>query len=143
LKERVGPWVAERQRRNWNLVPPPPDVALSQSQPLGLAFEEKMTGFWSFTDQDPDADDDAYCEWEVKGRPVHPVDLCLTVSVRNLAAFFEDMKHVLALKGTVHFRFPDDDRIRTFETTGTMELMVGDANDPNATCAGRHQSTSA
>jgi choline dehydrogenase-like flavoprotein len=126
-------WYAEATAAKWSLSPPQPGAGPT-SEPVGLAFDEIMQGFWSRPDGDPALDDERYRHLENKGRPGQPVTLKLTASVRNLAAFFEACSHELKIgtpesgRSTISLRVPGTPHVQEYEVAGTLQLMVADAN---------------
>jgi hypothetical protein len=129
-REEANDWYT-KVSENWNLSPP---VASARpvSEPMGLAFDEKMQGFWADPKEDPGYDDAKYRRRENEGRPKQPVTLKLRASVRNLAAFFEAYSHELKIgdsdsgASTISWCVPGTDRVQTCKVSGTLQLMVED-----------------
>jgi hypothetical protein len=82
-----------------------------KSAPLGLTFDEVMTGYYQPTRQPPpppSADQDhRYRELEAQGRPDFPIRVSLALTVANLTTFFADVQHRIAVGGEVRLRLPD------------------------------------
>lgn len=101
-----------------------------ESKPLGLTFTESMQGYYECGEADLGGNDAAYRQAETRGRPDFPMRLDLVVSVANLAAFYEDMRHELAVEGSVTLRLPFENALApgqqrvSREVAGRLELMV-------------------
>jgi choline dehydrogenase-like flavoprotein len=116
-------WRERAQSRGWELEPPPPVAHVDfRSKPLGLEFDEVMQGYCDSVSAprlgvkpprtfcgsgEPALEDDVtYREYEISGRPAHPVRLELTASIADLSVFFEDYTHQLALTGKIVLDIP-------------------------------------
>jgi hypothetical protein len=118
-RQYAAHWAASRTwGEGWTTSPPVADVAAPQpfkSEPLGVAFDETLQGYYSETERAPGSLDEAYLQLETKGRPAHPVELNLTLAVTNLASFFEDLTHTMvAEKGNVVMRLPGEAGVGTY-----------------------------
>ncbi len=124
-------WYLEAKESQWSLSPPAPGEGPT-SEPVGLAFDETMQGFWSEPCKDPGYNDNEYRRLENEGRPGRTVDLKLTASVQNLAAFFEAYSHELNIgkpesgRSTITLQVPGAQERKEYEVTGTLQLMVDD-----------------
>jgi choline dehydrogenase-like flavoprotein len=104
----------------------PPELAPVPfvAQPLGLRFDESMTGYFNPSSETPKNDDD-YRVREKRGRPVYSLRVDLRLSAPNLASFWEDETHQLDADGLVTLVLPGETRARELRTTGgRVELMV-------------------
>jgi choline dehydrogenase-like flavoprotein len=123
-RQYAAQWAASRSwGEGWTTSPPLAAAAPPQpfkSEPLGIAFDETLQGYYSETERALGSQDDEYLQLETKGRPSHPVEFDLTLAVINLAAFFEDQTHtMIATKGNVVIRLPGE------AVAGTYPLIEG------------------
>jgi cholesterol oxidase len=95
-----------------------------QSRPLGLRFTEVMQGYYERSGVDHRGHDAAYRRAETAGRPDFPMRMNLEVSVADLAAFYEDLRHELAVGGKITLRRPGEPKPAEHAVTGRLELMV-------------------
>lgn len=126
-RELAGAWFAEASAAGWALKPPSQPRTQPESEPLGLAFTEMMTGFCQPTTVDPMFVDATYRELENQGRPDYPVTVTLNASVVNLAAFFEDLTHSLDLEGEIVLKVPgarQPHKEQRLRVKGRLRLMV-------------------
>jgi choline dehydrogenase-like flavoprotein len=114
----------------WSVSPPdadaaPPPAFGPDNVPLGVAFDEKLAGYVAPTDVHPKMRDDVYLQRENEGRPSYPLDLKLTLSVVNLAAFIEDRTHTMVATGFVTLQLPGAGAPETFPvTTGEARILT-------------------
>jgi hypothetical protein len=137
-KEQVADakrWYDKAVEAQWSLSPPDRGPGPS-SEPVGIAFDEIMQGFWSKPNGDPQYNDAEYRRLENEGRPEEPVTLKLTASVRNLAAFFEALSHELKIgesesgPSTISLRVPGTELRKSYNVTGTLQLFVEGKGKP-------------
>jgi hypothetical protein len=93
------------------------------SAPLGLEFKEEMQGYWTATTTLPPSEAE-YRRCETRGRPDSAITLALRPSVADLATFFEDPAHGMALEGTVDIRLPGETKSESRRIDGRLELFV-------------------
>jgi choline dehydrogenase-like flavoprotein len=132
-------WVERARRGQWTLEPPLPATVAPRSQPFGVAFDERMSGFCAVADGGQYAElfadaekevDEAYRVLEGLGRPAYPIAVELTPHVENLPRFLEDETHRMRLQGKVRARLPGDDSVRTFTVArGFLELFRARCKD--------------
>jgi choline dehydrogenase-like flavoprotein len=104
--------------KGWTVSPPDASVAPPRpfhSKPLGIEFHETLQGYYAETPKPLKFDDDRYLVFETKGRPSHPVDLSLTLSAKDLNAFFADEAHKMDVPtGTVKIRLPEREEAKEY-----------------------------
>jgi cholesterol oxidase len=126
-RERARAWAEKAKREKWAITPPyaqGAELRAIESQPLGIEFDEVMDGYYAETDKQPVLDGE-FRKLETLGRPSFPVRLKLHVDVDDLAAFFEDDDHRMALSGEVVLRLPGGARPETCAVReGTLRLFV-------------------
>lgn len=139
--EGAREWAKRAKREEWDIRPPPRGAAAVklENRPLGLRFLETMQGYYAPASAALRVDarsrnpvtsdlhgDGYYRKHETAGCPEFPIKLKLAVSVENLAAFFEDERHEMRLRGTITLRLPDaaPHRKETRRVEGSLQLMV-------------------
>jgi cholesterol oxidase len=121
-------WAKHAKALGWDLEPPAADAngrrPKSNTRPIGLKFEEESNGYYHPTDHRP-KDRAGFISQENRGRPDFPIELSLKVEVENLAAFFEDPRHLMQVEGTVNVRLPDRNGPEQFQIRdGQVSLFV-------------------
>ncbi|HEX4341109.1 MAG TPA: GMC oxidoreductase [Polyangiaceae bacterium] len=104
-------WAKRAREAGWTRTPPKPEDATRiappfRSKPLGLHFTETMQGYYEPDVPNAGRHDAVYREHETRGRPSHPMRMNLSMTVKNLAAFYEDPDHRMDVGGTIALRFP-------------------------------------
>jgi hypothetical protein len=110
--------------RDFHLEPPERPAVPFKAKPLGLRFDETMTGYYSpGPDQPPH--DEAFRVRERQGRPAHPLRVELRLSSENLAKFWDDETHALRATGRIKLVLPGEKEERDLTlSAGRVELMV-------------------
>jgi choline dehydrogenase-like flavoprotein len=123
-RARIENWKKRAGDRRWVLTPPVGSGTAPVSQPVGVKFREKMSGYISEPKGKPivEDDDDAYEAAEIHGRPVHPLSLTLTVRVRDIAQFQRDQRHLAEVQGKAVLS-THDPLGPEFKTKGTLEFF--------------------
>ncbi len=106
-------WAAHAAQQGFVRTPPKPKSPARieppfESKPLGLHFVETMQGYYEPDVPNAGRHDAVYREHETRGRPAYPMSMRLSMTVKNLAEFYEDPDHRMAVGGTIALRFPDE-----------------------------------
>lgn len=140
-REGASRWAERARREGWDVAVPLPVPAFQATlgRPLGLVFHETMQGYYAPAGAVPGRgvpregsrrsallDDDRYREHETAGCPEFPVRLKLRVWADDLAAFFEDERHQMRVRGRITLRLPDapPGQEETRRVEGWLRLMV-------------------
>ena len=110
--------------RDFQLEPPERPCVPFKSKPLGLRFDESMTGYYSPGTHRPPTDEEFRAR-ERRGRPEYPLRVDLRLSSENLAKFWDDETHALRATGRITLVLPGDKEKRELPlSAGRVELMV-------------------
>ncbi|HSU39636.1 MAG TPA: GMC oxidoreductase, partial [Polyangiaceae bacterium] len=110
--------------RDFQLEPPERPCVPFKSKPLGLRFDESMTGYYSPGTHRPPSDEEFRAR-ERRGRPEYPLRVDLRLSSENLAKFWDDETHALRATGRITLVLPGDKEKRELPlSAGRVELMV-------------------
>jgi choline dehydrogenase-like flavoprotein len=128
-RDAAGNWAADAAAKRYQRTPPLVPPTPYGSVPLGLKFTETMQGYYWATDEAPGDNDARYRELEMKGCPEYPIEVTLTASVENLAAFFEDENHEMQISGSAQLLLPGSPSSAPvssapLEVTGNLNLFV-------------------
>ncbi len=103
-------WARLAAEKGWTRSPPKPNqgriAPRFESRPLGLHFTETMQGYYEPDVPNAGRHDAVFREHESRGRPAYPMRMNLSMTVKNLAAFYEDPDHRMAVAGTMALRLP-------------------------------------
>jgi len=117
-------WVANAQ--GWTLTPPVGSGLEPVSQPVGVKFTEKMSGYLAQVARPGNGDDDAYEAAEIAGRPACSVSLDLTVTVFDIAQFLNDDERMARVTGSAEVRTPQLTGV--FDIEGVLQLFPEDGD---------------
>jgi cholesterol oxidase len=130
-KESVR-WAENAAAQGWVRTPPKPETCERvappfHSKPLGLTFNETMHGYYEPDVPNAGRHDAIFREHETRGRPAYPMAMNLTMTVKNLAVFYEDPDHRMDVSGNISLRLPGEpERPRYAEhpVEGVFELFT-------------------
>lgn len=117
--EQTTAWKA--RAKAWTLTPPRGTGLSAVSQPLGVEFDEEMSGYLAPVPEPDPEDDDAYEAAEIAGRPDRSVSVALTVQVQDIAQFTSDMQHTATVTGEASVVTPELSGM--FAIEGTLRLF--------------------
>lgn len=130
-QQAAATWADNARARGWQLDPPRAALKKYASEPLGIAFDERMQGFHADLANANEAvqkavserNDATFRRLETLGRPEGRLALALTARSQNLQRFLEDFEHKLELEGSIELCLPADETLRTFPVKGALKLF--------------------